>query len=127
MQKRIIVFTAIILQVFILGSIGKHSVSAQGPTYGTVGASPIAPTVADCPLSSPFGFAFCAVGTTVYASYSGGAYQPLVGSQTPGIAVGSKISYTKTETCQKGTGSVPVGYTNTCSGTMTITAFESTK
>src|ERR1039458_6306103 len=118
----VVLLTLCILIAMILDAYPSGLVSAQGPTYGTVGASPIAPTVADCPLSSPFGFAFCAVGTATYASYSGGAYQPLVGSQTPGIAVGSQITYTKTETCQPTKGSIPLGYTNTCAGTMTITA-----
>ena len=42
----------------------------------------------------------------------------------PGVVVGSKISYIKTETCAPSKGTIQAGYTNTCTGTLTITAIQ---
>jgi hypothetical protein len=68
-MRTVDVLIAIILVLGILGMVlpAAH-VSAQGPTYGSVGSGPIAPTIKDCPLSGPNGFAFCAYGTA--APYS---------------------------------------------------------
>lgn len=42
----------------------------------------------------------------------------------PGLIVGSTITYKKTETCGGSTGTIKSGYTNSCSGTLTITSIQ---
>jgi hypothetical protein len=97
-----------------------YEVHAQNPVYGSTSYGPIAPNVAACPPGVAYGTSFCTVGTTVYVNYNNSGYNPLSAGGVPGIKVGTQITYT--ETCQKSSGSIPLGYTNKC--TMTISAIQ---
>lgn len=41
-----------------------------------------------------------------------------------GFSKGTILTYTKTETCGGSTGTIKSGYTNTCTGTLTITSIQ---
>ena len=95
------------------------AVLAYAQSYGGVGASPIAPTVDKCPLSSSQGFLFCAVGTvapyTMYVSYAGATPIPLVPVATVTSFNKRTGDVTLTKADVVGTG---VGVTTTASSTI---------
>lgn len=75
-MKRIALFAILLIAVY-----------AMGQSYGSIGMSPIAPTVAGCPLSRANEGTFCMVGASttgyaVYVSFNAGAYAPLVPAPT---------------------------------------------
>ena len=115
--ERVFIIALILTPLIVLV---QHHVSAQAPTNGGQGFPAngvLTPIVGDVGIGSDNGVltGYSADGTKFPLKPSGGG---------TGIIVGSQITYTKTETCQPTKGSIPLGYTNTCAGTMTITAIH---
>lgn len=50
--------------------------------------------------------------------------QGLQGMPGTGLVVGSKITYSKTETCGGSQGTIKSGYTNQCTGTLTVVSVQ---
>jgi hypothetical protein len=111
--ERVFIIALILTPLIVLV---QHHVSAQAPTNGGQGFPAngvLTPIVGDVGIGSDNGVltGYSADGTKFSLKPSGGG---------TGIIVGTQITYT--QVCQKGTGSVPAGYKNTC--TMTITAIH---
>lgn len=77
---------AILISVLVLGFV----IVAMAQTFGSLGISPIAPLVTNCPPGTANTATLCPVGSgstfTMYVSYNGGAYQLLVPPPPAGVA-----------------------------------------
>lgn len=125
---------------FSFGGIGIATAVSQCP-------APVANYAGICPVIGQ-GWMYTSNGSA-YASWVGpkgdkgdpgspgnpGAQGPAgptgaTGAQGPqgipgvGFANGTVITYTKTETCQGSNGTIKSGYTNTCTGTLTVTGIQ---
>lgn len=109
-----------------------HSATVKAQSYGALGISSIAPTVAQCPAGASNVASICPVGSAtagyaLYVSYNGATYQPLV-PVVSGVVLsfngrtGAVVSAQGDYGCGQVTNCTPNGVTsfNTRSGAVTL-------